>query len=60
MPELPDVEGFRRVLTSCGRRIVTDIEVRDAGVLRGVTGKGTWGRPSRALRDRRAPNLSRC
>ncbi|WP_316752061.1 Fpg/Nei family DNA glycosylase [Streptomyces herbicida] len=38
MPELPDVEGFRRVLMTCGRRrCVTDIEVRDAGVLRGVT-----------------------
>ncbi|WP_328727066.1 Fpg/Nei family DNA glycosylase [Streptomyces sp. NBC_00259] len=38
MPELPDVEGFRKVLSSCahGRR-VTDIDVRDAGVLRGVT-----------------------
>ncbi|MFG2493055.1 Fpg/Nei family DNA glycosylase [Streptomyces caniferus] len=39
MPELPDVEGFRRVLIACGRRCVTDIEVRDAGVLRGVTEK---------------------
>lgn len=39
MPELPDVEGFRRVLVACGRRCVTDIEVRDAGVLRGVTEK---------------------
>lgn len=40
MPELPDVEGFRRVLLDCGsRRSVTDIEVRDAGVLRGVTEK---------------------
>ncbi|MER6840218.1 Fpg/Nei family DNA glycosylase [Streptomyces platensis] len=39
MPELPDVEGFRRVLSTCGRRCVTDIEVRDAGVLRGVTGR---------------------
>ncbi|MFJ5532937.1 Fpg/Nei family DNA glycosylase [Streptomyces sp. NPDC093261] len=38
MPELPDVEGFREVLMSCGRRpCITDIEVRDAGVLRGVT-----------------------
>ncbi|MGW7379208.1 Fpg/Nei family DNA glycosylase [Streptomyces sp. NPDC054794] len=36
MPELPDVEGFRRALMSCGgRRCVTDIEVRDNGVLRG-------------------------
>lgn len=39
MPELPDVEGFRRVLSACGRRCVTGIEVRDAGVLRGVTEK---------------------
>ncbi|MFI5519978.1 Fpg/Nei family DNA glycosylase [Streptomyces platensis] len=39
MPELPDVEGFRRVLSDCGRRCVTDIEVCDAGVLRGVTAK---------------------
>ncbi|MGP4008521.1 Fpg/Nei family DNA glycosylase [Streptomyces sp. 4N124] len=40
MPELPDVEGFRQVLLDCGsRRSVTDIEVRDAGVLRGVTEK---------------------
>ncbi|MFD8379276.1 Fpg/Nei family DNA glycosylase [Streptomyces sp. NPDC059679] len=38
MPELPDVEGFRRVLASCaeGRR-VEGVEVGDAGVLRGVT-----------------------
>jgi formamidopyrimidine-DNA glycosylase len=40
VPELPDVEGFRRVLLDCGsRRSVTDIEVRDAGVLRGITEK---------------------
>ncbi|MFF4144159.1 Fpg/Nei family DNA glycosylase [Streptomyces sp. NPDC001698] len=38
MPELPDVEGFREVLMTCGRRrCVTDVEVRDAGVLRGVS-----------------------
>ncbi|MEU2489958.1 DNA-formamidopyrimidine glycosylase family protein [Streptomyces sp. NPDC007883] len=38
MPELPDVEGFREVLSSCGRgRRVTRVEVRDPGVLRGVT-----------------------
>ncbi|MFD4608993.1 Fpg/Nei family DNA glycosylase [Streptomyces sp. NPDC058440] len=37
MPELPDVEGFREVLMTCGRqRCVTDVEVRDTGVLRGV------------------------
>lgn len=39
MPELPDVEGFRRALSACGRRYVSDIEVRDAGVLRGLTVK---------------------
>ncbi|WP_445525386.1 Fpg/Nei family DNA glycosylase [Streptomyces cyslabdanicus] len=38
MPELPDVEGFREVLMACGgHRRVTDVEVRDAGVLRGVS-----------------------
>ncbi|MCZ7461806.1 Fpg/Nei family DNA glycosylase [Streptomyces sp. WMMC940] len=38
MPELPDVEGFREVLSSCGRgRRVTSIVVRDPAVLRGVT-----------------------
>jgi formamidopyrimidine-DNA glycosylase len=38
MPELPDVEGFRRVLAdhAVGRQIER-VEVRDAGVLRGVT-----------------------
>ncbi|MFF4117144.1 Fpg/Nei family DNA glycosylase [Streptomyces sp. NPDC001714] len=37
MPELPDVEGFRQVLDSCGRgRRVRRVDVRDAGVLRGV------------------------
>jgi formamidopyrimidine-DNA glycosylase len=41
MPELPDVEGFRRVLAehAVGRRI-RDVDVLDAGVLRGVTGAG--------------------
>lgn len=45
MPELPDVEGFRRELagTLPGRR-VRDVEVRDAGVLRNCT--------ARALRQR--------
>ncbi|MBT2368974.1 Fpg/Nei family DNA glycosylase [Streptomyces sp. ISL-10] len=38
MPELPDVEGFREVLRSCGTgRRITAVDVRDAGVLRGVT-----------------------
>jgi formamidopyrimidine-DNA glycosylase len=38
MPELPDVEGFRRTLMDCrGDRRVTHVEVLDTGVLRGVT-----------------------
>lgn len=38
MPELPDVEGFRRVLASCGQgRRIERVEVLDAGVLRGVS-----------------------
>ncbi|MFJ8749169.1 Fpg/Nei family DNA glycosylase [Streptomyces sp. NPDC102441] len=38
MPELPDVEGFRRQLASCGgRRRVTDVDVLDSGVLEGVS-----------------------
>lgn len=38
MPELPDVEGFRNVLASCaGGRAVERVEVRDAGVLHGVS-----------------------
>ncbi|WP_350276319.1 DNA-formamidopyrimidine glycosylase family protein [Kribbella sp. HUAS MG21] len=50
MPELPDVEGFRRVLAAhaVGRRIRT-VDVLDAGVLRGVTGAGL----RRALTGRR-------
>ena len=45
MPELPDVEGFRRQLAGPlpGRR-VRDVEVRDGGVLRNTT--------ARALRQR--------
>ncbi|MEU3349606.1 DNA-formamidopyrimidine glycosylase family protein [Streptomyces sp. NPDC006700] len=40
MPELPDVEGFREVLMTCGcQRCVTDVEVRDTGVLRGVSAR---------------------
>jgi formamidopyrimidine-DNA glycosylase len=40
MPELPDVEGFRRELADKlpGRR-VRRVEVRDAGVLRNTTGR---------------------
>jgi formamidopyrimidine-DNA glycosylase len=38
MPELPDVEGFRRVLRSCGQgRRIEKVEVADAGVLREVS-----------------------
>lgn len=41
MPELPDVEGFRKVLVSCARgRVVRRVEVRDAGVLHGVSARG--------------------
>jgi formamidopyrimidine-DNA glycosylase len=40
MPELPDVEGFRDVLNTCGRgRRVRHVDVRDTGALRGVTAK---------------------
>lgn len=41
MPELPDVEGFRRVLVSCARgRVIGRIDVRDAGVLHGTSVRG--------------------
>lgn len=56
MPELPDVEGFRRELDRKlpGRR-VHQVDVRDAGVLRNSTGpafarnlaKRTFGKPRR-------------
>jgi formamidopyrimidine-DNA glycosylase len=56
MPELPDVEGFRRALAEKlpGRR-VRAVEVRDAGVLRNTTApaltrnlmKHTFGEPQR-------------
>ncbi|MGW3493638.1 Fpg/Nei family DNA glycosylase [Streptomyces sp. NPDC001020] len=50
MPELPDVEAFRQVLMTCGcRRCVVDVDVLDAGVLRGVTEKRLRGE----LRGRR-------
>lgn len=40
MPELPDVEGFRRTLASCARgRRVDRVEVADAGVLHGVSAR---------------------
>lgn len=44
MPELPDVEGFRKVLGSCAKgRIIQRVDVRDTGVLHGVS--------TRRLRD---------
>lgn len=37
MPELPDVEGFRRVLDECARgRRIDRVEVADSGVLHGA------------------------
>ena len=40
MPELPDVEGFRNVLESCAKdRVIQRVEVRDAGVLHGVSAR---------------------
>lgn len=50
MPELPDVEGFRKVLASCARgRRIERVDVRDQGVLREVTAR----RLRDALRGRR-------
>lgn len=44
MPELPDVEGFRKVLESCAKgRIIQRVDVRDTGVLHGMS--------TRRLRD---------
>ena len=41
MPELPDVEGFRTVFESCATgRTVRHVEVRDTGVLHGVSVRG--------------------
>ncbi|MGW0894041.1 Fpg/Nei family DNA glycosylase [Saccharopolyspora sp. NPDC002578] len=37
MPELPDVEGFRRVAERATGRTVHEVEVRDAQVLRGIS-----------------------
>jgi formamidopyrimidine-DNA glycosylase len=39
MPELPDVEGFRRVLEQAAGRRIGDVDVRDPGVLREVTAR---------------------
>ncbi len=43
MPELVDVEGFRRVARHATERRIEHVDVRDAGVLRGTT--------ERAMRD---------
>ncbi|WP_367321869.1 Fpg/Nei family DNA glycosylase [Streptomyces sp. HUAS ZL42] len=40
MPELPDVEGFRKVLESCAKgRVVRRVQVRDSGVLHEVSAR---------------------
>ncbi|WP_433175214.1 Fpg/Nei family DNA glycosylase [Actinoallomurus sp. CA-150999] len=39
MPELPDVEGFRRVLAGHAGEPITAVRVRDAGVLRGTSAR---------------------
>jgi formamidopyrimidine-DNA glycosylase len=39
MPELPDVEGFRRVLAAHTRAKIGRVDVLDAQVLRGVSGR---------------------
>jgi formamidopyrimidine-DNA glycosylase len=40
MPELPDVEGFRRTLDACARgRRIERVDVADAGVLHGVSAR---------------------
>jgi formamidopyrimidine-DNA glycosylase len=40
MPELPDVEGFRKALGSCAKgRAVEHVVVRDTGVLHGVSAR---------------------
>jgi formamidopyrimidine-DNA glycosylase len=50
MPELPDVEGFRKLLESCASgRVIQGVEVRDTGVLHGVSARGLSG----ALEGRR-------
>lgn len=56
MPELPDVEGFRRVLAenAAGRR-VTSVAVHDEGVLRGTSPR----RLSGALRGHRLEEPAR-
>ncbi|MFA1543140.1 Fpg/Nei family DNA glycosylase [Actinomadura monticuli] len=49
MPELPDVEGFRRVLSEHTGEPIVSVSVLDGGVLRGVTAR----RLSAALRGHR-------
>ncbi|MDT0444416.1 Fpg/Nei family DNA glycosylase [Streptomyces johnsoniae] len=50
MPELPDVEGFRRILDECGRgRRIARVGIADASVLHDVTAP----RLRRALKGRR-------
>lgn len=56
MPELPDVEGFRRVFESCARgRVIRRVDVRDAGVLHGVSAR----RLGEALEGRRFTRAER-
>jgi formamidopyrimidine-DNA glycosylase len=50
MPELPDVEGFRKVLEFCAKgRVIRRVDVRDAGVLHGMSARRLRG----ALEGRR-------
>jgi formamidopyrimidine-DNA glycosylase len=49
VPELPDVEGFRRVLAEHTGEPITAVRVRDPGVLRGTTARTL----NDALRGRR-------
>jgi len=45
LPELPDVEVFRRYLNATAlHKTVKDVAVKDAGVLRGISGKKLKGR----------------
>ncbi|MFI6933782.1 Fpg/Nei family DNA glycosylase [Streptomyces sp. NPDC050287] len=56
MPELPDVEGFRKVFASCAQgEVIRRVDVRDSGVLHGVSARRLraalegrrFGRPER-------------
>ncbi|MCT2589779.1 Fpg/Nei family DNA glycosylase [Streptomyces sp. N2-109] len=56
MPELPDVEGFRKTFESCAKgRTIRRVDVRDAGVLHEVSTR----RLREALEGRRATKLER-